>query len=229
MGEFIWANIKKEISKMRKYRIVDLSVKLHPGREERRLETRLITFKHTEKIMMEIDTMTHIGTHVEAHLHLGKGGDDASQIPLDVVVGPAVYLKISNLELKEEIHADHLEKAGGGKKVQKGDIVLLGTDSFDHIDMADRPVLMADAGKWLVNKGVKCVGYDTHLVPDIRGRKHEEQLHTILMEEAKIPMIEELTNLDQLREQRFFFIGAPLKIESLDSSPIRAIAIEGLI
>ncbi|GAJ22348.1 unnamed protein product, partial [marine sediment metagenome] len=30
---------------MRKYRIVDLSVKVYPGREERRLERRLITFK----------------------------------------------------------------------------------------------------------------------------------------------------------------------------------------
>jgi kynurenine formamidase len=43
--------------------------------------------------------------------------------------------------------------------------------------------------------------------------------------EKNIPIVEMLSNLDKVAGKRFIYIGLPLKIQGLDSSPIRAIAI----
>jgi kynurenine formamidase len=49
-------------------------------------------------------------------------------------------------------------------------------------------------------------------------------VHKILLSEH-IPIIEGLTNLDQLVGRHFRFIALPLKIAGADGSPIRAIAV----
>jgi kynurenine formamidase len=42
---------------------------------------------------------------------------------------------------------------------------------------------------------------------------------------AGLPIFEALVNLDKLAGQRFYFIGLPLKLEGVEASPIRAVAI----
>ena len=41
-----------------------------------------------------------------------------------------------------------------------------------------------------------------------------------------IPIIERLSNLDSLTKERFLFFGLPLRVYGMDSSWIRAIALE---
>jgi len=43
-----------------------------------------------------------------------------------------------------------------------------------------------------------------------------------------IPLIEGLVNLDKVQKERIFYIGLPLRVKGLDSSWIRAIALEPL-
>jgi arylformamidase len=47
-----------------------------------------------------------------------------------------------------------------------------------------------------------------------------------LLFENGIPLIENLTNLDQIRKERVLIIVLPLKIKGMDASPLRVIAIE---
>jgi len=42
----------------------------------------------------------------------------------------------------------------------------------------------------------------------------------------EIPLIEGLVNMEQISRERLFYIGLPLKVVGLDSSWIRAIALE---
>jgi kynurenine formamidase len=44
----------------------------------------------------------------------------------------------------------------------------------------------------------------------------------------EIPLIEGLVNMEQVKKERLFYIGLPLKIAGLDSSWIRAIVLEPL-
>ncbi len=41
-----------------------------------------------------------------------------------------------------------------------------------------------------------------------------------------IPIVERLTNLEKVKAKRIFSIALPLFIEGLDSSPVRAVALE---
>ena len=43
----------------------------------------------------------------------------------------------------------------------------------------------------------------------------------------EIPIIEALTNLEELEKPRFLFFGFPAKMGGLESFPIRAVALEG--
>ena len=51
-------------------------------------------------------------------------------------------------------------------------------------------------------------------------------VHQTLLQ-AGIVIVEGLTNLESLREERVFFTALPLKVEGGDGTPVRAIAIEG--
>lgn len=57
------------------------------------------------------------------------------------------------------------------------------------------------------------------------GVSTPRSLHNALLEK-NIPFIEALVNLDQIKKERVIYIGLGLKIQGLDASPIRAIALE---
>jgi kynurenine formamidase len=63
-------------------------------------------------------------------------------------------------------------------------------------------------------------------VADVNHKQELTLIHKILLE-ANITIVEGLTNLDQLTQEKVFFIAAPLKIQGGDGAPCRAFAIMG--
>ena len=73
---------------------------------------------------------------------------------------------------------------------------------------------------------MKCVGFGDGV--SIENRYEDVcAFHDILMEK-NVVFLEVLKNLDQLSCDVFFLSYSPLPIRGLDSSPVRAYAIEGL-
>ncbi len=209
----------------REYRLVDLSLKLEPGKEKRRLEIRRFRYEYGE-FMHDIDTMSHIGTHVECPSHYvdarwsDRHGADISEVPLETFIGEAVFVDLSGKGPREAITPGDLEVAG----IKKGDIVLMGNS---HFTGEDRPYLSPEAAKWLAEKGVKMVGFDDSVsveAPRVKTLKDMATHENLLCN--GIPIIEGLVNLKGLKKRRFIFIGLPVAIKGLDSFPIRAIALE---
>jgi kynurenine formamidase len=100
---------------------------------------------------------------------------------------------------------------------------------------ASQSYLTDDSAKWLVEHRVKCIGSNTPGVEnfkrgvaqqwtDPKNQRVAWPVHKILLSQH-IPIIEGLTNLDQLVGRRFRFIALPLKIAGVDGSPIRAVAV----
>ena len=208
-------------------RVVDLSFKLHPGKEERRLEIRRFTYGAGE-FMHDIDTMSHIGTHVECPSHYvdaryGKKGADLSKIPVEAFLGEAVLVDLSDKAAREPVTVKDLEDSG----VQEGDIVLIGNSRFTG---DDRPYISPEAARWLAETRVKMVGVDDSV--HVEAPWNYESLDKMATHDNllsnDIPLIERLTNLDKLKRRRFLFIGLPVNVEGLDAFPIRAIALEPL-
>lgn len=208
-----------------RFRLVDLTLKLKPGEEDRRLEIRRFRYGAGE-FMHDIDTMSHIGTHVECPSHYvdarwpNRHGLDVSEVPPETFIGEAVLVDLSDKPPKTPVTPKDLEDAG----VEEGYIVLIGNSRFTG---EDKPYLSPEAAKWLADRRVKLVGFDDTVAVEAPGANTIESLatHENLLCNG-IPMIERLANLDKLRTRRFIFIGLPVPIKELDSFPIRAVALE---
>lgn len=208
-------------------RVVDLSLKLHPGREERRLEIRRFTYIAGE-YMHDIDTMSHIGTHVECPSHYvnaryGIDGADISKIPVETFLGEAVFVDLSSKSAYEPITIKDFEDAD----VREGDIVIIGNSRFKG---KERPYISPEAAKWLAERKIKMVGVDDSVQVEAPENINSLELmatHDYLLSN-NIPIVERLCNLNSLKKRRFLFIGLPVNIVGLDSFPIRAVALEPL-
>ena len=212
------SSLIKGVGKM-KYRVIDLSPKLVPGKEERRLEIRSYIYEPDNTTMCEIDMMTHIGVHVEgpSHHHRLPSPKDISQVAIDTFLGEGMVLHLEFTKPNQPITPQLLEEVSGGE-VQQGDILFFTSKSPPGAS----PYISPEASRWILERGVKMIGLDhtVGLEPPGLMTSHDTLLGN------DIPIVERLTNLEKVKAKRVFIIALPLFIEGLDSSPVRAVALE---
>ena len=212
---------------LKNYRIIDLSTDLHSGiltvngeyvhgREARRFEIRQFIYKPDKTLMHWVETETHIGTHVELPAHYIQGGKSAGEMPVESFMGEAVVLSFDFLKprdgKRQPIKVEHLSK------VREGDILLM----WSHLSGDWAPYISSETAKWLAERPIKMLG-----IQNIRLEESLESMATHRnMLRNGIPVIEGLVNLDMIKKDRIFYIGLPLRVHGLDSSWIRAIALE---
>lgn len=216
------------------YKIIDLTHVLIPGEEQYTVEIKQRGTPRatlTGDIMHDVYLWSHSGTHVEVARHFYADGRDTAGYPPDTFVGPAIRLDFRHKQVNEPITLADIQAAG---EVQERDIVILweGRDGQYRTPTShQRPYLAEDAAAWLaLEKRIKLLGTDSSGF-EVRGPRSGDHPnhHLFFRADVDIPVIECLRNLDQIGNQRFFFVGLPIPCRGLDASPIRAIAIEGLI
>lgn len=220
---------------MRIIRVHDLTYHLYPEKEQRRLKlipTRSLETSFANEFALEIHS--HIGTHIEGPYHCLEDGKKLDELPVDTFIGEAAILDLTWKEAGErEITKEDLMKVGS--HVGEGDIVLLKTGydgkfSAEEMQseeyMSNSPFLADDAVEWLIEKKIKNMGIDFWSIeeypidPKVGEPKH------IRLFNHDIPFIHSLVNLSRVKADRVFFSALPMLISGLDSSPVRAVAIE---
>src|SRR5688572_2538293 len=98
----------------------------------------------------------HTGTHVDAPLHFLPDGAGAEQLPLEVLIGPAVVLDLRRVE--GDVRAADLDFPDGVERLllKTPNSRLWDRDEF----VADHVTIAPDAARLLVERGVKLVGID---------------------------------------------------------------------
>jgi len=225
--------VLRGIEEIRTGRIVDLSHRLYPGEEEFLLDVmtknaedvvrRMKRSPEAWYIMQEISLSSHIGTHIEAPYHHKREGMDASELPLEKLVGPGTLLDFHTWKDDEAITIEDIKRSS---EIQRGDIVFIRTDrsKFHRTETAhNRPYLTLEAIQFLVEKKIHLLGIDATGIgeKDVLNQPDHQMLF-----DNEIPLVECLANLDSLTRQRFFVIILPLPIAGIDSSPVRVVAIE---
>ncbi|MDB5238262.1 MAG: hypothetical protein JWM46_532 [Candidatus Kaiserbacteria bacterium] len=161
-----------------------------------------------------LHTAMHVGTHIDAPLHMLDGGKRITDFVADKFFGRGVLIDVRGAA---SIGADAL--ANGA--LQKGDIVLFLTgfsEKFRTPDYYDKhPEITPEAAEVLVAAGVSIVGMDMPS-PD-RPPFHT---HRILLGKD-ILIIENLTNLEELIGKEFDVIALPAKLEA-EAAPVRVVA-----
>lgn len=173
-------------------------------------------------------TLEHVGTHVDAPLHINPEGDSVDLQPLDLFMGKAVCFDVRHIGDLGEVDAAEMEAAEekSGVKVD-GHIVLLCSGFHDrhwpNIEVVTKnPGLTADATHWLADRGSRMHGVEGPSTD--RAGNREFPSHRACRDRG-IYHFEWLVNLESvLGVGEFQFYGFPLKIEGGTGSPVRAVA-----
>jgi arylformamidase len=220
---------------MKPGRLIELSHRLVPGKEEFSLEIKTMNVEEVHKrtvrrpdiwyIIQDVLMSSHVGTHIEFPYHHLKAGKSAADYPLERLVGDAVLFDFTHKKKDEEISKSEI--LASGVKVRRGDIAIIYTGMQELWNTPrghDRPCLSVEATEYLVKEiGIHCIGTDATGL-EVRGTDHQP-VHQLLFAHD-VAMIESMTNLDKLKRDRFTLFTLPLMIEGMDSCPVRIVACE---
>jgi len=199
-------------------KIVDLTQNLnegtpvYPGDPRTKIESAGVFEKDGYNDHL-VSVGTHVGTHIDAPLHMIPNGKTLDQFTLEQFVGRGKYIKVENKTF--DIKA--LEQAGIGES----DIVLFHTGMDELYGKDDYfkiyPEIPEEVAKFLSERKVKIVGMDM-ASPDYPPFK----IHKLLLGSGVL-IIENLTNLSELAGKEFEVYALPIKLQ-IDAAPARVIA-----
>ena len=214
-----------------KYRLVDLGLTIDPdhptpGRPFKAVRSQLpdTTFKH------DVETHTHVGTHVEAPAHFFDGGKDLTAFDITRFAGPAALVDVDLAPSRDTwITPDFLEREVGSV-LAPGWTLLLRNVSERTREATERDPLLAsvfaeDAAEWMRDRKISALAFDYPYVDMGRTDEQGLRVHDILLG-ADILLIEFLDNLHALRRKQFYLLWFPVKAKKLDSCWTRPVAIE---
>lgn len=160
-----------------------------------------------------ISVGTHVGTHVDAPIHMVKDGKKLKDYPISHFEGRGRLIKVED----SKFDLDAVRQAD----ISQNDIVLFhtGWDSRYKEDayFEEYPQIPEEIAQYLVDQKVRMVGMDM-ASPD-----HEPfPIHKVLLSNDVL-IIENLTNLEKLVGKEFRVIALPINLQE-DAAPARVIA-----
>jgi arylformamidase len=182
-----------------------------PGEQELALGQRHIK----DVLVSTIFATCHIGTHIDAPLHMRPTGGAVEEIPLERLLGPAEVVRLP---------AD----AGAASPADLPDgwtprhpRVLLRTDSHPvNAPIGDGfAAASAELVHWLADRGVRTLGIDTPSV-DLFSSTELPAHHALI--EREMTWIEGLL-LDGVEAGSFLLVALPLPLEGCEAAPVRAV------
>lgn len=123
----------------------------------------------TERVNAQrIETMLHVGTHIDSALHFVSNGKDVASLPLDRLYGPAVVVDISDEVGDYDIYRpEHITKK---VEVREGDILMIHTGyhryAFDQPEADDvryfckHPGPNREFAEWCLDLKLRWIGVD---------------------------------------------------------------------
>jgi arylformamidase len=165
----------------------------------------------------------HTGTHIDSPRHRLEQGKGVDEIPLTKLIGKAIFIDFT-YKPSNSLITDH-DLQPYSSSITYNDMVIFytGTAESWYSNSSLRNVYLGESGaKWLIDKGIKCVGIDSLTIesPFSKGKIHKLLLsNDIIILEGLSP------NIKQLIGKKAFLICAPMKLKGLDGAPARVFAI----
>jgi arylformamidase len=204
--------------------LIDISVTIGedlpvwPGSPGFRLEALERMDEGDEANVSQLTCDVHTGTHIDAPRHFVDDGKTVDQIPLDVLVGPAVVARVPD-EI-DTITAEVLEDLDIPDRTDR---LLFHTrnsllwSSYPSFFQRDYVALAPDAARWVVNSGIQCLGVD---YLSVQHYDDGPETHQILLE-GSVLIIEGL-NLSSVPAGWWELFCLPIKIEGAEAALARA-------
>ena len=186
--------------------------------------TRIAEMPASPLNVTRMESVVHIGTHVDSPCHFVPDGPAMEDVPLDRLMGKGVVVACERRPYAV-IEPEHLERADPG--IEEGDIVALDTGwagRWGTPDWDRHPSLSAEAAQWLADRGCKLVALDVptpDLPLDRRPPDFDWPAHRILLSHGVL-IAEQVANLGSLAGSRVELVFGALSIAGSDGAPARA-------
>ncbi len=155
---------------------------------------------------------SHSGTHMDAPAHLAHCDTTVDNIPLTKLILPATVVDCSSRKVIDEGVLSGLSLKGKALLLKTASSVPNRTEDF-----MDYPSLTVSAAEAAREMEIALLGIDSVSVDP----PESPNAHRIFLE-ASIPIVENLW-LSEIESGEYLLICLPLRIESGDGSPVRAL------
>lgn len=204
--------------------LLDENTPVYPGTQPPILK-RVITLEEHRNRETLLTMYSHTGTHVDPPAHMIDGGAYLEDMPVGSFIGRGVLLDLSMHDVAR-FEVSHFEPHAA--RIAHADYLLLKTGWSRHWGTpqyyVDSPYISVEAARYLATFSLRGIGLDTISIDEVNSPDFPS--HRIVMERGMV-VVENLANLDEIREPNFLFGFFPLKFHLGDGSPVRAIAVEG--
>lgn len=208
-------------------RIIDLTLTLTPDMRGVAFEPKF-NFKEHGWNAQTLHLYSHCGTHMDAPIHSEAGDQTIDEIPLAQCMGPAWLVKLDGMAPKALITVADLGDIP--RQFAPGDSLILRTGWSAFIKepkwREELPRVSLELAQWCVEKRVKLLGVEPPSVADVNNLSEVVRVHQTLLG-GGVLIVEGLTNLESINQEKVLFAAFPLKPLRGDGSPVRAFAVEG--
>lgn len=208
-------------------RLIDLTLTLRPGMRGVAFEPKC-NFKEHGWNAQTLHLYSHCGTHMDAPIHSEAGDQTIDEIPLAQCMGTAWLVKLDGIAPRALITVANLGDIAA--RLAPGDSLILRTGWSAFVDQPkwrdELPRVSLELAQWCVAKQVKLLGVEPPSVADVNNLPEVIQVHQTLLR-GGVLIVEGLTNLEAVTQERVFFAALPLKPLRGEGSPVRAFAVEG--
>lgn len=162
----------------------------------------------------KVTTSTHMGTHIDAPFHFDNNGLKVLDLPVDLFIGRARVIDVTGCLTVGREELEQIDFGGAER-------ILLRTGSRENLNVFPEqfPVLRADIGPLLKERGVRLVGVEAPSV-DPEDSKTMDAHHAL--NDNGVMILENIV-LCNVPAGDYELIALPLALADGDGSPVRAV------
>lgn len=214
--------------------VVDLShsisekTQIYPGDPAPKLSIHS-TIERDGFNLLNVQMGSQTGTHVDAPYHFDEQRERIDELPLTRFIGRGLLIDVRGLPARTEITLAMIQTQIA--KAKPGDIALIHTGwsaYFGTDEYFNHPYLSAKACQRLLTAGVLVFGIDAINIDETPDESHPGvgfPVHHLIAESAGV-ISENLTNLAAIDFVDPVISLLPIKLQSADGAPVRAVAMQ---
>jgi arylformamidase len=205
-------------------------------RETLRAEGMTLSSDHAvngRSMISVLSILVHNGTHIDAPRHMVEKGISVDKMPVAQFVKEGVLINLPDKGANSVVTVKDI--AESGVAIRANTIVMINTGWTDKMwgkpgFWEQMPYLERGVAAYVISKGAAGLAIDVFPEKPLwRGVKLDPgevwiANHLALMEK-NLPLIQFVTNLSQIGNNRFTVVAAPLAIKGGDASPVRVVAV----
>ena len=169
---------------------------------------------------------SHAGTHMDAPFHFDVNDQTIDEFEVSRFICDSWVIP-TNASPKQKLTIQDLGVFSD--LIQKGDGIILQTGWAYYVNESkyreELPGIHEELAHWFVDKQINLLAVEPPSIADVMDLAEVTKIHKILLG-GDIIIVEGLTNVDTLSNEKVRLIALPLKIKDGDGAPARVIAIE---